>query len=46
MMHWILPFFNMEAKFVPIDKKVKKICINRDENFQKKSRVLPFCQQK
>jgi hypothetical protein len=36
-MHWLLPFFNMEAKFGPINKKFKNNCVNRDENFQKKS---------
>ena len=42
IMHWLLPFFSMEAKFGPIDKKIKNICVNRDESFQKKNRVFPF----
>jgi hypothetical protein len=32
----------MEAKFGPLEKRIKKICINRDEIFQKTSRYTFF----
>jgi len=30
-MHWMSPFFYMEAKFGPIEKGIKTTDINRDE---------------
>ena len=32
----------MEAKFGPLEKRIKKICINRDEIFQKRARYTLF----
>ena len=36
----------MEAKFGPVEKGIKVIGLNRDEIFQKNSRVHAFWQQK
>jgi len=36
----------MEAKFAPLEKGIKATGINRDEIFQKNSRVHAFWQQK
>jgi hypothetical protein len=41
-MHWLSPFFNMEAKFGPLEKRIKISDINRNEIFQKNIRVHPF----
>jgi hypothetical protein len=32
-MHWFSPLFYMEAKFGPLEKKIKATGINRDEIF-------------
>jgi len=41
-MHLLPPFFYMEAKFGPLEKRIKTIDISRDEIFQKNSWVHPF----
>ena len=38
-MHWLSPFFYVEAKFGPLEKEIKETDINRDEIFQKDSRI-------
>jgi hypothetical protein len=35
-------YFYMEGKFVPLEKVLKKIDINRDKIFQNNSRIPPF----
>jgi len=45
-MHWLSPFFYMEAKFGLLEKRVKTIDINRDIICQKNSRTRPFLTQK
>jgi hypothetical protein len=39
MLHWLSPFFYMEAKFGPLEKRIKKIDITQDAIFQKNSQV-------
>jgi hypothetical protein len=47
IMHWLSPFFYMEAKFGPSEKKDKKTPdINPDENFQNNSKIHPFWPKK
>ena len=36
------PFFNMESKFGPLEKRVNMTNINQDEIFQKGGDVHPF----
>jgi len=45
-MHWLSQLFYMEAKFRLLEKNIRKIGVNRDEIFQKNSRVHPFWPQK
>jgi hypothetical protein len=41
-MHWLSPFFNVEAKFGPLEKRIKISDIKRYEIFQKNIRVHQF----
>ena len=45
-MHWFFPFFYIEEKFGPFNKRVKETDINQDEIFQKNCWVHPFWWQK
>ena len=41
-MHWLSSLFSMEAKFRPLDRRIKDDGITRDEIFQKNGRVHTF----
>jgi hypothetical protein len=38
-MHWASPFFCMEAKFGPSDKRIRKIDISRVDVFEKNGSI-------
>ena len=42
IMHWLSQFYYLEAKFGPLENKIKTIDISPDESFRKNSRVHPL----